>query len=260
VNAANDFRVEIPVAGGGSGIVFSRDEYQLVLTPTAGDYSNPVVVGNAVLFNSVFDGVDVQYSLVGSMVKEDIVVSRPVVVPTFSYRVSVGEGLVLDGSVECLLVARTGSGSDGVVFSLSAPGMWDAAGGFSDAVTMRVDPGLFDVSIVVDQGWVDDPVRVFPIRIDPTVNVASSVISLIGVEQGAPDTHVGDNGFPYAGFDDGIISRNIAAFDRAHWMTRTYVWVDYDFSSMMGEARVDSARFVLEPKTNWSAGRSVFDL
>ncbi|MDR2896854.1 MAG: DNRLRE domain-containing protein, partial [Propionibacteriaceae bacterium] len=267
VNEANGFSLSIPVAVTGEGIRFSRDGFELVLTPQSGDFSHAVVRGNAVLFSEVFPGIDVQYTLIGSVLKEDIVLTRLVDVPQIAYRVTVGEGLALAGEAGAGLVARAladrGDVASGdVVFGLSAPVMVDGAGAVSDGVelTSVVDGGSALMSLVVAQQWVADPLRVFPVRIDPVVDIAPQAVSLVGVEQGAPDARIGDNDFPYAGYDDGVVSKNLINSDIALLETRTYVALDYDFAQIMREARIDSAWFSLDQTTNWSNGATVFDL
>ena len=46
---------------------------------------------------------------------------------------------------------------------------------------------------------------------------------MIGVEEGSPTSQIGDNNYPYVGFDDGIKSGNLAGFGTAHQNCRTYI-------------------------------------
>ncbi|MCL2736673.1 MAG: hypothetical protein FWD75_08630, partial [Propionibacteriaceae bacterium] len=238
-NAANDFRVSIPaVMDAGHGVVFARGGYELEVIPVSGDYSRPVARGNAIVFNDVYAGIDVQYTLVGSVVKEDIVVNHLVVVPDVSFTVRADSGLVVGSEAVGTVAARATRSSGGVVsgdvvFALVAPAMVDGAGVVSSGVSMvTTGSGVSAMAtICVDQSWLADPGRVFPVRIDPTVDVAPAAVSLVGVEQGAPNMSIGDNGYPYAGYDDGVTSGNIAAFNTLHMMTRTWVGITYDFQA-----------------------------
>ncbi|MCL2737002.1 MAG: hypothetical protein FWD75_10325, partial [Propionibacteriaceae bacterium] len=238
-NAANDFRVSIPaVMDAGHGVVFARGGYELEVIPVSGDYSRPVARGNAIVFNDVYAGIDVQYTLVGSVVKEDIVVNRLVAVPDVSFMVKADGGLVVGSEAAGTVAARaTRSSGDvvsgDVVFALVAPAMVDGAGVVSSGVSMTTTGSGVSATatISVDQSWLADPARVFPVRIDPTVDIAPAAVSLVGVEQGAPNMSIGDNGYPYAGYDDGVTSGNIAAFNTLHMMTRTWVGITYDFQA-----------------------------
>ncbi|MCL2482531.1 MAG: DNRLRE domain-containing protein, partial [Propionibacteriaceae bacterium] len=267
-NAANGFQVSIPgMIDAGHGVVFTRGGYQLELIPTSGDYSKPVAKGNAILFNDVYPGIDVQYTLVGSVIKEDIVVNQVTTIPGFGFTIKVNSALDVGSEAAGTLAARATTAADGVaagdvVFDVSAPLMVDGAGVVSTGVSMSTSGSGVSaaVMITVDQEWLADGSRVFPVRIDPTVDIAPAAVTLVGVEQGAPNTRIGDNGYPYVGYDDGITSHNIALYNTLHMMTRTYVGISYDFQSIMREARIDSATFSIHHYTDWSHGASVFGL
>ncbi|MDR0991234.1 MAG: DNRLRE domain-containing protein, partial [Propionibacteriaceae bacterium] len=260
VNAANDFAVEIPaVIADGAGVTFAKDGYQMTVAPVGGDYSRPVAKANAVLFNDVFPGVDVQYTVVGQVVKEDIVLNRVVDQSSFQSQVSVTEDLAVGWEFGALSARATvGRGeieAGDVVFTLSAPALFDAAGSFSDAITLTADGSGRSslVTITPSPEWLQASERVYPVRIDPTVDLAPGAVTLVGVEQGAPDMRIGDNGYPYSGYDDGVVSGNIRLYNTAHLMTRTYAAINYDFSNIMREGRIDSASFQLHHYTNWGA-------
>ena len=258
-NAANDFQVSIPaVMDQDHGLVFARSGYELELIPTSGDYSKPVAKGNAILFNDVYPGIDVQYTLIGSVIKEDIVVNHLVTVPDFSFTVKADSGLAVGSEAAGTLAARASRSSGDVasgdvVFALVAPAMIDGAGVVSSGLSMATagSGASATATISVDQSWLADPARVFPVRIDPTVDIAPAAVTLVGVEQGAPNMSIGDNGYPYSGYDDGVTSGNIGAFNTLHMMTRTWVGINYDFQSIMREAKIDSATFDMYQLTNW---------
>ncbi|MDR2381122.1 MAG: DNRLRE domain-containing protein, partial [Bifidobacteriaceae bacterium] len=266
-NGANELRTTIPAeVSTERGIVFESQGFALELIPLEGDYSHPVVQDNAVLYNSVFEGVDIQYTLVGAVVKEDIVLNWPVGRSEFGFKLAPGPGLRIseeDGAIELLAGGSgTGSGGEAVVFRLTAPIMQDAAGAISDAVTLELeDVGDGPVARVkADPEWLGAAERAYPVRIDPNLDIAPSNISLIGVEQGSPDLYIGDNGYPYSGYDDGLVSGNIAQYNTAHLMTRTYVDINYDFVAAFEDCKINSAVFSLDQRTAWSGGATNFGL
>ncbi|MDR3107167.1 MAG: DNRLRE domain-containing protein, partial [Bifidobacteriaceae bacterium] len=266
-NAANDFDLTIPAqVGSGRAIRLERSGFALEMTPRGGDFSRASARGNAVLFNDVLPGVDYQYSLIGSVVKEDIVLNRLVDVTEFRAGVTASSDLELDFEFGAL-VARAGEARGDVeagdpVFTISAPAMVDAAGAFSDAVEMvgEVSGTATELVITPSRDWLEDPARAYPVRVDPVVDIASAAVTLVGVEQGSPNMRIGDNGFPYAGYDDGVASKNLVNFNTMHMMTRTYAGIGYDFQSIMREARIDAATFTLYHYTPWSHGNTEFGL
>ena len=72
---------------------------------------------------------------------------------------------------------------------------------------------------------------------------------MIGVEEGSPTSQIGDNNYPYVGFDDGIKSGNLAGFGTAHQNCRTYIKVNSDFSQIPKDSKIDSATFAVSQKT-----------
>lgn len=263
-NAANNYQIRIPTKLDPThGVSVIQDGFSITYYPQTGDYSRPVAQGNAVLFNDVWDGVDVQYSVIGGVVKEDILLNRYVPIPPFRTRVEAGDGVTLkldSGSVIGRAAVSRGSIIAGnVLFTYSAPAVTDAAGAFSDELSLpaEVGPHSADITLSVDSAWLSDPKRVFPVRIDPAVTIGGSDIALIGVEQTAENRFIGDNGYPYAGYDNGVVSGNGSD---GHGMTRTYIGINYNFSNIPVEAVIDSATFTIYQTTGWSHGQTIFGL
>ena len=190
-----------------------------------------MIKDNAVLYNQVQEGIDVQYTILDNNIKEDIVLQKKAEIPEYKYE------LVLDGleaveedGVICLY--EEGSREE-TIYVLEAPIMMDAAGAISMNITLslQTEEGRTYLVVTPDQEWLNSEERQYPVRIDPTtVNVTREYFSLIDVEQGAPDTIVGDNGFPYVGYDDGIVSGNLITKGAMLMICRTYVRVNYDLS------------------------------
>jgi hypothetical protein len=117
--------------------------------------------------------------------KEDIELSGLGQANRFAYELSASDGLVPsladDGSVRFL-------DSEGVaVVVLPAPVMSDRSGAESRAVHYELgseEDGHWKLSVVADREWLDDPARVFPARIDPTMTVGPSLDCVIGGKTG----------------------------------------------------------------------------
>ena len=119
----------------------------------------------------------------------------------------------------------------------------------------------YRVSVEADKEWLADAARAYPVRIDPTaVNVGPSAFSLACAEEGSPRSVIGDNQYPYVGYDDGVVSGNYKGFGSRHLNCRTYMMINYDFSSLMAEAEITSAGLSVTQKTGWSKGNSQFGL
>lgn len=259
-NTAGDYQINLPSCiTNNNGIRIEKDGRVVELTPIGGDFSHSVASDNAIIYNNVYDGIDYQYTILGDMVKEDIVLNRPVDLSNFQFVVSADDSLVTCSEN---IISIADKETNEVYFNIVAPEMIDAAGEISNGVFLSLgnDDGRNIATVSVDEQWLDAPERTYPVRIDPTINVDAYNIGLYGVEQGAPTTIVGDNNYPYSGYDDGLASSNLRLYGRAHLMTRTYVDIDYDFTQIDPEAKIENATFSLYHYTDYSGGNTNFGL
>lgn len=140
--------------------------------------------------------------------------------------------------------------------------MVDASGNVSTNVKLSLSrkDGDYIATVTADSEWLNSPDCAYPVRIDPTIDVSGNSVGLYCVEQGSPNTVIGDNNYPYVGYDDGITSENLADYGSAHLICRTYASIGYDFSQISKEAKIDSATFSVYHYTSWSKGATNFGL
>ena len=282
VNNANDYTVMLPdkmfVPGGseglesgedqgnlvqqGNGITIVSGDSVLVLYPAEGSFTEGVVWDNAIRYNNVFEHIDYQYTVLGNSVKEDIILLEKGEKNSFSYYLDTF-GLAVQLENNTLYVYEEGQELAEAVFVLEAPEMVDAADELSFGVKLSVEEqnGLYLVTVTADEEWLSAKERVYPVRIDPTaIQVPRSAIHVACAEEGSPNMVIGDNQYPYAGYDDGITSGNYAGYGSRHLNCRSYFDIDYDFSALSQEAEIVSAMFQVTQKTNWSKGTTEFGL
>jgi len=259
-NASNAYQVRIPeILSGNTGIKVIKDGHVLELSPLDGDLTRPNVKDNAILYNDVFENIDYQYTVVGNSIKEDIILRERTERASFSMAIDAG-GLKIKEKEGVILIYEDDETDP--VFCLTAPQMYDAAGETSLNVMLSLmeSDGVYTVTVTPDAAWLAAKERAYPVRIDPsTVSIDASQIGLYGVEEGSPNLIIGDNRYPYVGYDDGIASGNWI-FNTQHMMTRTYIDVNYDFTSLGANARIDSASFNIHQSTNFSNQATKFGL
>ena len=263
VNKANDYQIILPKQiTEYAGIVLEKEGKRLEIIPISGDYSKAVVKDNAVLYNQVYDGIDVQYTVVDNNVKEDIVLHKPTEHKEFKYEL-IHDGMIAEEKDGIVYLYEQDKSPEDAVYLLEAPIMIDAAQQTSMNIrlTLQEEEGKTYLVVTPDQEWLNNEKRQYPVRIDPTtVTVTREAFSMIGVEQGAPDTYIGDNSYPYVGYDDGIKSGNLQNFGQLHMICRTYVKVYSDFSAIPKDSKIDRATFSVSQRTNYSGGASQFGL
>jgi len=261
-NAANDFTIKFPEKlTENKGITLEKENHSIKLIPITGDYSNAVFEKNAVLYNQVQEDVDIQYTVINDIVKEDIIIHEPMVDFTTSYRIET-EGLTakeVDGSILLYEI-----GGEEAIFCLTTPGIEDAVGELNfqgKYVLEDTETEEIIVTLNLDKEWLQASQRAFPVRATSSpVYIAPSSIGLHCVEQGSGDIVIGDNQYPYVGYDDGFVSGNLINYWTAHLQTRTYIDIDYDFTSLGENIRIDNATFSIAQRSDYSNGLSLFGL
>lgn len=253
-NTANDYVIVIPEKmTATTGMLLEQDGYVMEVLPLDGDYSKAVVKENAILYNDVYENIDVQYTVQGKNIKEDIILRERTEKNTFSYAVR-AEGLTvqLDGQIVVL------TDNEGVQrFALAAPLMTDANNEVSLGVVLSLEEqdGETILTVTADAEWLADENRAYPVKIDPSqIYLEPDKFGLYCVEEGSPNSYIGDNNYPYVGYDDGIVSGNLANYGSAHLRCRTYVDINYDFSDLGEEAQISSAELRISQSTAMSGG------
>ena len=262
-NEANDYMIQLPSSiTENAGIKIQQDDYKIELIPAGGDYSHSAVKENAILYNQVYDGIDVQYTVLDDSVKEDIILRKQTEQTSFAYELNI-PGLKAELKDNQVYLYPEEKGIEDAEYILEAPSMEDAAGAVSFRITLNLEEkdGKQILTVLPDTEWLQSEEREYPVRIDPsTISIDRSQFSLIGVEQGSPNTTVGDNNYPYVGYDDGIKSGNLAGYGTAHMICRTFVKVNADFSVIPKDSKIDNATFSVSQRTNFSNGASQFGL
>lgn len=258
INASNSYEIELPKEmTDRHGVTIEKDGYIVELIPIEGDFTNSVVKNNAILYNAVFPGIDYQYTTLASGVKEDIVLNEKTDINEFSFEIKT--------NLNVNLVERNGEtliyiSSDGQnIFILSSPIMTDANAAFSFNVKLSLDKvnGKYIVTVNPDVFWLDSDERVYPVRIDPsTITISGDDITLYSVQEDIPEWS-GGRDYIFSGYDDGIDS-GTSAFGTMHLRTRAYAWLNYDFSKIDKEAKINSAVLTFYQWNNISEGKTLF--
>lgn len=148
------------------------------------------VEGSTVSYD-VADDVQVLVQAVPTGVKEDMILAGPDAPTTYEFALTLEgvEAIEAGGGVHFI------DGDDEVVASIPAGFMEDANGVFSDGVELSLTgEGTQQVlRVEIDQDWLNEPDRAFPVAVDPTVNLTN----------GLQDTHVrSDRQANFSGYPD----------------------------------------------------------
>ncbi|MFI2777638.1 hypothetical protein, partial [Escherichia coli] len=99
----------------------------------------------------------------------------------------------------------------------------------------------YELTVDASQEWLADEARVYPVRIDPTVTVPTENL-IDTVTSSVHGTYQG-RGYGYVGY----ITQEMTGIGNAKDVGRTRIYskINYDFSKIPKEAKIDSATYNL---------------
>lgn len=231
--AASDLKVKLPAEKKSAfGVSLEYDDVKVKLTPTEGSYDKSAVKENAVLYNDVFDGIDIQYTVNALGMKEDIILNKLVDKNIFTYKLDVsGAEVVAENGVLNLYKKN----SNTPVLTISAPIMTDANGAISNAISMTLEDDV--LTVTADQDWIQSPERAYPIKIDPNLTVPANKIDVVTVSE-----HHERYAAKAYGYVGDLTAAQIGVPDAKDLgRTRMYFAINDDFSGIPEGSKINSA-------------------
>jgi RHS repeat-associated protein len=127
------------------------------------------VAGSQARYDNVARGVSFVYEVLPDGVKETVTLADRAAASSFVFDLEVPAGARPVAQADGSIVFADEAGTP--VFQLATPWMRDASGAESYAVSQAVvqtETG-FELTLTADRTWLDDPERVWPVQIDPTL-------------------------------------------------------------------------------------------
>lgn len=243
-NKSNDFKVSLPKdIKNGTGITVGKDDKKIELIPVEGDFSNSVVQENAIRYNNVLDSIDYQYTMFNTALKEDIILNKYVDKNEFKYELRLN-GLTAKQEENIINIYD----GEEIKYDIEAPLMEDANGQMSRNIQLKLEEteGKTYITVIADKEWLKEEARAYPVKIDPTISTIfhEGESFFTTVEEYIPTLTIGDNGFCYVGYDNGVASgTNGAGSMGGHGITRIYT--KFDIPDIPKDAQVTSATYNL---------------
>ena len=170
-------------SNGNSGYSIRNGGHEIRVIPTTGDYSRSKVIDNAIRYSNVFNNIDVQYTILGDNVKEDIILLDKTDINSFSYKIELN-GLSAKEEDESIKVYDN---EEKVVFNLTAPLIIDSENKVSDKIDIIFNENENIVTYVADVEFLSN--ATYPVRIDPIANTVEESDGYVGMEMHAIRSH-----------------------------------------------------------------------
>jgi RHS repeat-associated protein len=186
-NGPNTFDVTLPKQIDSKPIRFEVGDQWVESQLLRKDLEGAGLEGAIATYEGEGNAPSFEFTGLSNGLKEEIELSGPGQANQFTYELSASDDLTPsladDGSIRFLDSEST------AVVVLPAPVMSDSASqpAVSRSVHYELAPeegGHWKLSVVADRQWLDDPARVWPARIDPTMTVGPALDCVIGGKKG----------------------------------------------------------------------------
>lgn len=204
----------------------NKAEGQVSVSEDDGDPTTLENISSEVIYKNVYENVDLQYIAAPTGIKENIILNSADVQTEFiaEYKAN---GLSPVQVSDQIIELRTEDGT--VVYTVSAPFMYDADGEISESVTLsltEVKNNKFTVKITVDAEWLSAEERVFPVVVDPAIQTEqkTAVMDSAFVAKGSPTKCYYAYGLQHDGEDSG--SLYVGNMGGSYGLTQSYLKFD----------------------------------
>ena len=141
-------------------------------------------------YKNIYDGIDLEYVLVGNNIKENIIVNEKQESYEFSFEIKLSK---LNAELINNAVVLTDSTTGEQVYEIPAPYMLDASGEYSGDVEYTLTQNgkwKYTLTVTANPEWINNTERQLPVKIDPTIgnNGITSVVRRSGSVEGYPST------------------------------------------------------------------------
>ena len=140
---------------------------------------------SAVAYKEIMPDTDFEYIVTSNSIKENIVVYEPQSEYIYSFDMDF-DGLTPIVNPDNSISLIEPSNPDETIFFIEAPYMYDSNTEESIDIKMSLTPNgdEYVMTLVANADWINDPERVFPVVIDPTIQLLNSNINDVFVING----------------------------------------------------------------------------
>lgn len=221
--ANNKTEIKFANKSGSSGLISIKDgEYKIDFTPLntnkiSVEIENPQgnnsrkfddikkltnLISKAT-YKNIYDGIDLEYILIGNNIKENIIVNEKQDTYSYSFEIKLNKlsAELIDNSI---VLSDSDTGEQ--IYEIPAPYMLDDNGAYSNDVEYSLvqnNKWKYTLTVTANADWINSEERAFPVTIDPTVVSGTPTKEIFvmegeGVEDDLPYLIVGNfMGFYY---------------------------------------------------------------
>jgi len=131
----------------------------------------PDNLSSQIIYSNAFNNADISIYTNSGGIKEEIILKSKESINEYNVTYQVSE-LTAEKQDKHNIIFKNGEGD--IVFRISAPYMYDSAGESSSQLTLDIteqEANIVKVKYTAEKAWLDDEKRVYPVILDPTVEI-----------------------------------------------------------------------------------------
>lgn len=203
--SSNKSEIKFANKSGSNGLVSIKDgDYKIDFTPLDANKSSVIIENpqkkssrkfedvsrlnslvSKAIYANIYDGVDIEYILVGNNIKENIIVKEKQDSYAFSFELELSKlsAELVNGAI---ILSDYDSGEK--IYEIPAPYMYDANNAYSQSVEYSLAQNgkwKYTFTVTANAEWINAESRAFPVTVDPSFGVSDDdIISVIVNENG----------------------------------------------------------------------------
>lgn len=149
-------------------VAIEKNGKSIAFIPVNSNKVNGKVQKNSIIYKDIYPNIDINYTVAGTKLKEDIIMNSFTGQNIFSYEIKLKGLDVLEDESGIYFEDNKGQ----KLWCVEKPYMIDAEGKYSDKVELVLtkDNGKAYIDVVADKDFLEDSNTIYPVVIDPTIN------------------------------------------------------------------------------------------
>lgn len=184
------------------GAIFNLNE-ELILKSVHCKNIAPKINQNEVLYQNIFDGVDLKYTIESNQVKETLIINKKRENYEFEFEMQLnGLNAEYDEESNRILLSKDGQ----TKYWIASPFMIDAAYHQSEECEIQIEQigDLLKIKCLADKNWINHNHRVFPVTIDPTIGISVEEPTIQVQYKKVANGIISDSNSPYVGYAENV--------------------------------------------------------
>lgn len=212
-------------------------------------------VTSSVNYTNVYPDIDLNYSIISDIVKENLIINKKVDNNVFTYNIEVKNLMAVKQKDNSVIFYDKNNKSKSV-FTIKAPYMFDSAGNESNNIEVKFEETKtgYTLSMIPSKEWLDASDRVYPVTVDPDIITDPSRVNIMDTFVCSKDTaNKALNQYLRIGLNSSVGTTQSYLKFNLPTLTSSEMVIGAQLNLYLNEATVSNQINVHKVKSNWTA-------